>query len=89
MAHFGINFDIEESIEEVNALLGSVPVMNTNIWRPKIETLPLSISVPISLIVESPKLEFKSLPDTLKYAFLGDSGTLPIIISSHLDKDQE
>ena len=26
---------------------------------------------------------------TLKYAFLGDFETLPVIISSHLDKDQE
>jgi len=34
-------------------------------------------------------LELKYLPDTLKYAFLGESETLPVIISSHLDKDQE
>ena len=25
----------------------------------------------------------------MKYAFLGESETLPVIISSHLDKDQE
>ena len=31
LAHFGINFDIYESIEEVNALLDSVPIMNTNL----------------------------------------------------------
>ena len=36
-----------------------------------------------------PKLELKPLPDTLKYAFLGDSETLPVTISSHLDEDQE
>jgi len=29
------------------------------------------------------------LSDPLKYAFLGDSETLPVIISSHLDKDQK
>ena len=29
------------------------------------------------------------LPDTLKYVFLGDFKTLPVTISSHLDKDQE
>ena len=34
-------------------------------------------------------MELKPLPDTLKYAFLGDSETLPVIFSSHLDKDQE
>jgi len=30
-AHFRINFDIDEFIEEVNALLDSVPIMNTNL----------------------------------------------------------
>jgi len=34
LAHFGMNFDIEEFIEEVNALLDSVPIMDTNLWRP-------------------------------------------------------
>ena len=34
-------------------------------------------------------MKLKPLPDTLKYAFLGESETLPVIISSHLDKDQE
>ena len=29
------------------------------------------------------------MPDTLKFAFLGESEILPVIISSHLDKDQE
>jgi len=29
------------------------------------------------------------LPDTLKYVFLGDFETLSVIISYHLDKDQE
>ena len=50
---------------------------------------PVSTSVSVPSIIEPPKLELKLLPDMLKYAFLGDSKTLPIIISSHLDKDQE
>jgi len=89
LAHFGINFDIEESIEEVSALLNFVHIMDTNLWRPKIEPFPLPTSVPLPSIVEPPKLEIKLLPDTLKYAFLGESETLTVIISSHLDKDQE
>lgn len=36
-----------------------------------------------------PKLELKPLPDNLKYAYLGDNGTLPVIISSALTLDQE
>jgi len=89
LVHFGMNFDIEESIEEVNALLDFVPIMDTNLWRRKVEPLPLSTSVPISSIVEPPKLELKPIPSTLKYAFLEESETLSIIISSHLDKSQE
>ena len=31
LAHFRMNFDIEESLEEVNALLDFIPIMNTNL----------------------------------------------------------
>jgi len=33
---FSIEFDIEESIKEVNALLDSIPVMYTTPWKPKV-----------------------------------------------------
>ena len=33
--HFGHNFDIDESLEEVNALLDFI--MNTDPWKPKVE----------------------------------------------------
>ena len=89
LAHFGMNFNIDEFIEEVNALLESVSIMNTNLWKPKVEPLPMSAFVPVPSIIEPPKLELKPLPDTLKYVFLGDYETLHMIISSHLDEDQE
>jgi len=57
--------------------------------KPKVEPLLVLTSIPVPSIIEPPKLELKSLPDTLKYAFLGDSETLHVIISSHFDKDQE
>ncbi|XP_062103761.1 uncharacterized protein LOC133814870, partial [Humulus lupulus] len=38
---------------------------------------------------KSPKLDLKPLPENLKYAFLGESETLPVIIASALDKEQE
>ena len=41
--------------------------------------LPSSISLP--------KLELKPLPNNLKYAYLGDNETLPLIISSALTLD--
>ncbi|KAJ9540615.1 hypothetical protein OSB04_027121 [Centaurea solstitialis] len=37
----------------------------------------------------APDLELKQLPSHLKYAFLGGSGKLPVIISSSLESDQE
>jgi len=45
--------------------------------------------VPVPSIIEPPKLKLKPLLDTWNYDFLGDAETLPVIISSHLDKDQE
>jgi len=63
--------------------------MDTNLWRPKVESLPLSTTIHVPSIVEPLKLELKPLPDTLKYAFLGESEILSVIISSHLYKNQE
>ena len=73
LAHFGQNFDINESIEEVNALLDYVPVIDTNQWKPKVKPLSVSTYVPVTSIIEPPKLELKPLPETLKYVFLSDS----------------
>ncbi|XP_031120931.1 uncharacterized protein LOC116024170 [Ipomoea triloba] len=36
-----------------------------------------------------PKLEFKPLPSSLKYAFLGPNNTYPVIIASNLSQEQE
>ncbi|KAL4272007.1 hypothetical protein GQ457_13G015500 [Hibiscus cannabinus] len=40
-------------------------------------------------IEQPPKLELKQLPEQLKYAYLGNNKTLPVIISSKLQEDQE
>ncbi|XP_062018626.1 uncharacterized protein LOC133735235, partial [Rosa rugosa] len=40
-------------------------------------------------IVQAPKLELKVLPEHLKYAYLGEKETLPVIISSTLEVEQE
>ena len=47
---FGCNFDIEHSIEEINALLDSVPLLSTDSWQPKVIPLPLSSSSPPSAV---------------------------------------
>ncbi len=40
-------------------------------------------------IVQAPKVELKTLPEHLKYAFLGENETLPVIISNKLTEEQE
>ncbi|MCS5023628.1 hypothetical protein L2V44_14140, partial [Staphylococcus aureus] len=61
--------------------------MDTDKWKAKIETFSSSESV---LCPEkSPQLELKPLLDSLKYVVHGPSETLPVIIASDLDKEQE
>ena len=50
-------------------------------------TLPSEKLLPS--IVQAPVVELKPLPDHLKYAFLGEKETLPVIISSKLNESQE
>ncbi|NHN19457.1 hypothetical protein G6046_00500 [Bacillus amyloliquefaciens] len=40
-------------------------------------------------IIKPPELELKILPTHLKYVFLGNSSTLPVIISAELNELQE
>ncbi|CAM8882623.1 unnamed protein product [Rhodiola kirilowii] len=39
--------------------------------------------------MQAPTLELKPLPEHLKYAFLGENNTLPVIIKNGLETDQE
>ncbi|HEY5259803.1 MAG TPA: reverse transcriptase family protein, partial [Rhabdochlamydiaceae bacterium] len=52
----------------------------------KIE-IPMQRSPPS--IEQAPRLELKKLPFGLKYVFLDEAETLPVIIASHLEKEQE
>ncbi len=56
---------------------------------PRFEPLERLISAAKPSIEESPKLELKPLPDHLRYIYLGDSLTLPVIILAHLTNRQE
>jgi len=40
-------------------------------------------------ILQAPELELKPLPDNLKYVFIGDNNTLPVIIAKDLTRAQE
>ena len=47
--------------------------------------LPNAFSRKLSSLVSPPTLKLKPLPNNLKYVYLGDKETLPIIISSSLN----
>ncbi|CAL2259848.1 unnamed protein product [Prunus armeniaca] len=53
------------------------------------EPLPLSTNKLIPSIVKAPQVELKPLPENLKYAYLGDEKTLPVIIASNLSASKE
>ena len=84
IASFNTDFDIDSVINEVNFLMDSVPLMNID--EQESHLLPLTSSL---IIPEPPMLELKTLPDTLKYVFLGSNETHPVIIASNLTAGQE
>ena len=55
----------------------------------KFESIPISTNKILPSVEQAPKLELKVLPNHLKYVFLGDDDTLPVIVSSQLSKQQE
>jgi hypothetical protein len=58
-------------------------------WRPQIEELPPRSIESIPSSVQPPKSDLKPLPFNLKYLFLGENETFPVIISSKLNAHQE
>ncbi|XP_020992634.1 uncharacterized protein LOC110278738 [Arachis duranensis] len=50
---------------------------------------PIMMDKTNKIELEAPKLELKTLPPSLKYAYLGDSNTYPVIINSSLNEEQE
>nr|XP_027122312.1 uncharacterized protein LOC113739281 [Coffea arabica] len=86
----GVTPDVELSDELYRAVgaLHSLPPISpryelTSIFVPETQAKLLPS------IVQAPELELKPLPKHLKYVFLGDNKTLPIIISAHLSPGQE
>ncbi|XP_070667591.1 uncharacterized protein [Malus domestica] len=72
---------ITKGIKLKNQELGAMQT-HGQIWDPN--DLPFNEEV-----VEAPTLELKPLPDHLKFVFLGDDETLPVIVSSSLTEHEE
>jgi hypothetical protein len=73
LAQFGEDLDLEKLMEQADALLETAPLVSE-----EKETVP-----------DSPNKELKSLPDCLKYKFLGPTESLRMIIASDLKDAQE
>ena len=52
--------------------------------RKYFESLGENTKTPVPYVEQPPKMEQKPLPSHLKYAYLGNASTLPVIISSSL-----
>ena len=74
----------EEAIESLHL----IPTKNARFDVSFID-LPLSNEKLLPSILLAPILELKTLPDHLKYVFLGEEDTLPVIIAKELTPLQE
>ncbi|CAN6560251.1 unnamed protein product [Malus baccata var. baccata] len=85
----GRPFAVPRSVEEAEivAALESLPQHH---GKP---SNPISISVStnklLPSVIQAPVLELKPVPNHLKYVFLGDNETLPVIVSSSLTAIEE
>ncbi|XP_027174308.1 uncharacterized protein LOC113773910 [Coffea eugenioides] len=77
--------------EDLKCIIGGLHLLPTTTKR--YEHAPIFIPEPhqrvLSSVVQAPVLELKSLPKHLKYAYLDDNETLPVIISAILSEIQE
>ncbi|XP_052288726.1 uncharacterized protein LOC127899394 isoform X2 [Citrus sinensis] len=80
------NKQLELDISNINSLLDSMQTSQNYDDEPKFEELG---SIEKTEQQEAPKMELKPLPEGLKYAFLGEEQTYPVVISSTLTSDQE
>ncbi|CAN6679432.1 unnamed protein product [Malus baccata var. baccata] len=87
MNDFSLAVPPNEDMIEMMAALESLPLQFGKFLD------PISISVLtnklLPLVVQPPTLELKPLPSHLKYVFLGDDETLPVIISNTFTAQEE
>ncbi|CAN6698043.1 unnamed protein product [Malus baccata var. baccata] len=65
---------------ELVVALESLPQHNGTLLNPI--PIPVSTNTLLPSVIQAPVLKLKPLPDHLKYVFLGDEETLPVIVSS-------
>lgn len=78
---------IEDRVDE-NGNEGSSSVSFPNSFEFNAEIIAHSEKL-LPFVVQAQKIELKALPEHLKYVYLGDSETLPVIISKDLTAEHE
>ncbi|KAL7610709.1 hypothetical protein Lser_V15G12116 [Lactuca serriola] len=79
-------FTIDKEIMEVVSCMDEKKKMRFDVPKLKIQ---MSNEKLVPSIVQAPELELKTLPEHLKYAYLRDKETLPVIISTKLSTKEE
>ncbi|XP_021774572.1 uncharacterized protein LOC110738471 [Chenopodium quinoa] len=82
-------FDDFKEIERIDSFVASSNKSKSDISVECKSCLPSSVPKSIPSIIKAPELELKPLPYNLKYAYLDDNKTLPVIISNSLNESQE
>ncbi|KAM1157126.1 hypothetical protein ACFX2B_027540 [Malus domestica] len=83
----GVAVPRSEDEAEIVAALESLPQHHGKPSNPI--SIPVSTNKMLPSVIQAPVLELKPLPDHLKYVFLGDNETLPVIVSSSLTAIEE
>jgi hypothetical protein len=80
--------DGDPEVEHVAHYLGATSSCSYK-REPYFEDLKKNSSPPLPSLQRAPTLELKPLPSHLRYAYLGDASTLPVIISNSLSELEE
>ncbi|CAM8920872.1 unnamed protein product [Rhodiola kirilowii] len=81
------SYELTEGIRDAISQLEVVRPLSPRYEVNEVRLFEANVCLPS--VVQAPKVELKPLPRHLKYAFLGENDTLPVIIKSGLEADQE
>ncbi|CAL2270599.1 unnamed protein product [Prunus armeniaca] len=80
----------EPNHEEIGEMVAALKSLPQYVGKPPIPIpIPVSTNKLLPSVIQAPTLELKPLPNHLKYVFLGDKETLPVIVSSSLTAVEE
>ncbi|KAH9649231.1 hypothetical protein KPL70_025906 [Citrus sinensis] len=80
---------LDDEVDEAMAILNGAVSLRTNGYNVSYLELPLLNEKLLPLVMQTPTLELKPLPEHLQYIYLGENETLPIITAKTLTLDQQ